>query len=382
MAAETAVSKDSLHIPVRLYSFLPPILELILTPTQLIDFSLVTSGVSTAKKEAARAILHGFTTAGFIYLKNHPIPPDVVDTVFAQSARFFARPKAQKEKLAWTTAKANRGYTALGKEKVTQLTDREEVEKLRDDVPDLKESFEIGRDGEEGYPNQWPDEKLYPHTESLNGAPNGTSTNGIADSEAEAKAFKTVMQDFFARCQSLNVLIMRAIALGLSIPESFFDEYNDVGNNTLRLLHYPEVSKRVFAQNKAQVRAGAHTDYGSITLLFQDSRGGLQVQSPEGTYVDAAPIPGTIVVNAADMLARWSNDVIKSTFHRVVEPPAPLEGEVHPPRYSVAYFCNPNFEKVIDTIPGTYEEGVPGREKKYERVKAGEYLMRRLEATY
>ncbi|KAL9073179.1 MAG: hypothetical protein Q9157_004821 [Trypethelium eluteriae] len=362
-----------------------------LTPTQLIDFSLFTSGASTAKQETARAVLHGFTTAGFIYLKNHPIPPDVVEAVFAQSARFFTRPKAQKEALAWTTARANRGYSALGQEKVTQLTDRGEIEKLRDGVPDLKESFEIGREGEEGCPNQWPDEKLYSQPNTINGMTNGvtngtsthsTSTNGVAHTEAEAKEFKTVMQEFFSRCQSLHMLVMRAIALGLSLPESFFDSYTDTGDNTLRLLHYPEVSKQVFAQNQAQVRAGAHTDYGSITLLFQDGRGGLQVQSPEGTYVDATPIAGTIVVNAADLLARWSNDVIKSTKHRVVEPPAPLEGEVHPPRYSVAYFCNPNSEKAIDAIPGTYEEGVPGREKKYEMVKSGEYLMRRLEATY
>lgn len=301
--------------------------------------------------------------------------------VFAQSAKFFARPKGEKETLAWTTAQANRGYSAPGQEKVTQITEKDEVGKLRDSVPDLKESFEIGREGEEGSPNQWPDEKLYSHTSQSNGAVNGTA-NGDKQSEAEAREFKAVMQDFFQRCQSLYRLVMQAIALGLGIPEHFFDEYTNVGDNTLRLLHYPQVPKTVFTQNKEQVRAGAHTDYGSITLLFQDNRGGLQVQSPEGTFVDATPIADTIVVNAADLLARWSNDVIKSTKHRVVEPPAPLAGDVHPPRYSVAYFCNPNFDKEIDAIPGTYDESVPGKGKKYETVKSGDYLVKRLEATY
>ncbi len=93
-------------------------------------------------------------------------------------------------------------------------------------------------------------------------------------------------------------------------------------------------------------------EIGSITLLFQDDRGGLQVLSPSGTFVDATPISDTIVVNAGDLMARWSNDTIKSTKHRVVEPPVDGGGEMHPARYSVAYFCNPNEEKIIEAIPG------------------------------
>jgi isopenicillin N synthase-like dioxygenase len=97
--------------------------------------------------------------------------------------------------------------------------------------------------------------------------------------------------------------------------------------------------------------------------------------------VDATPIPDTIVINAGDLLTRWSNDTIKSTKHRVVEPP-PKEGlegaDAYPPRYSVAYFCNPNFERIIEAIPGTYNEA--GR--KYDAIKSGDYLVRRLTATY
>lgn len=95
------------------------------------------------------------------------------------------------------------------------------------------------------------------------------------------------------------------------------------------------MSKEVFKINPGQVRAGEHSDYGSITLLFQDQRGGLQVKSPNGQFVDATPIEDTCVVNAGDLLARWSNDTIKSTIHRVVEPPQG-EGDTHPPRYSIA----------------------------------------------
>jgi isopenicillin N synthase-like dioxygenase len=232
---------------------------------------------------------------------------------------------------------------------------------LRETVPDLKESLEVGREGEEGMPNMWP------------------STEGDED----AKVFKEVMQEFHGTCKDLHVQLMRAIALGMGIDEKWFDGFTDVGDNTLRLLHYPGVPKSVFKRSdgQLQVRAGEHSDYGSATLLFQDARGGLQVRSPKGTFVNATPIPDTIVVNAGDLLARWSNDTIKSTKHRVVEPPPKEEDdgtETYPPRYSIAYFCNPNFERVIEAIPGTYEE----TGKKYEGIKSGEYLIKRLTATY
>ncbi|KAL1619820.1 hypothetical protein SLS54_006417 [Diplodia seriata] len=116
-------------------------------------------------------------------------------------------------------------------------------------------------------------------------------------------------------------------------------------------------------------------------LFIPDDRGGLQVLSPKGTFVDATPIPDTIVINAGDLLERWANDTIKSTKHRVVEPP-PKPGQEsldkYPARYSVAYFCNPDFDKVIEAIPGTYEEG----KQKYPAVLSGDYLAKRLSETY
>ncbi|KAF2278768.1 thymine dioxygenase [Westerdykella ornata] len=342
ITVDSAVAKDDLVIP-------------------LIDFSQYLSGDPAAKKSTAQAVLNGFQNAGFIYLKNHGIPAETVSKVFAHSAKFFAGPKEQKDALAWYSPEANRGYTAQGREKVTDLENQGDVEELRKTVPDLKESFEIGREGEAGMPNMWP------------------PTEG----DEEAKAFKDVMMQFHDTCKELHMQVMRAIALGMGIDENWFDSYTDVGDNTLRLLHYPGVPKSVFRRSdgQLQVRAGEHSDYGSITLLFQDSRGGLQVRSPKGTFVDATPIPDTIVVNAGDLLARWSNDTIKSTKHRVVEPPLKPEDEAadfYPPRYSVAYFCNPNFDRMIEAIPGTYEK--TGRI--YEGIRSGDYLVRRLTATY
>ncbi|KAJ9638768.1 hypothetical protein H2199_006628 [Coniosporium tulheliwenetii] len=306
----------------------------------LIDFSpFLNPPTPTAKQVTAHALLTGFRTAGFIYLRNAGISPQTISRVFDLSASFFRRPQDQKDALAWYSPEANRGYTAQGREK---------VEKLREEVPDLKESLEIGRDDEVEYPNCWPDRF-----------------------DDEGKVFRRVMNEFFEECKGLHGQIMRAVALGMGLEEEWFDG----------LLHYPEVERRVFQERKGQVRAGAHTDYGSITLLFQDDRGGLQVQSPDGTFVDATPILDTIVINAGDLLARWSNDLVKSTKHRVVEPPLkPGEevGKKYPARYSVAYFCNPNFNKWIDAIPGTFEE----EGKKYPGVNSGEYLVQRLAATY
>lgn len=282
--------------------------------------------------------------------------------MFGSSARFFARPQTEKDGLSWTTPQSNRGYVSKGREKLTGPDDGTNIQALRAANPDLKETMEIGRDDVDGLPNRWPDH--------------------IDD---EGKDFKQVMQSFFQTCKDLHTKVMRAIALGMNLPESFFDEFVDAGDNNLRLLHYPPVSKDVFRSNPGQVRAGEHSDYGSITLLFQDARGGLQVRSPKGTFVDVTPIPDTIVVNAGDLLARWSNDTIKSTRHRVIEPPkvpgceAQDDSEMYyPARYSVAYFCNPNNNKVIDALPGTYGD-IP---KKYSGISAGDYLVQRLAATY
>lgn len=211
--------------------------------------------------------------------------------------------------------------------------------------------------------------------------------------------FKALMESFFQTGNKTHILIMRAIAMGLGLDENWFDKYCQCADNTLRLLHYPGASKDVLGDgdnddddlgSKSQtIRAGVHSDYGTITMVFQDDVGGLQFLSPSGKFVDATPIPGTMVVNAGDLLARWSNDAIKSTDHRVVKPPtAPVlrqgdGGEPeqwYPARYSVVYFCNPDFTSFIEAIPGTY--GGEKGERKYPGVKCEDYMVARLQVTY
>lgn len=223
-----AVSSDNLDIP-------------------LIDFGAFTSADEQIRLATAKAILSGFQNAGFIYLKNHSIPKATLQKTFQQSAGFFARPMEQKDALSWTTPEANRGYSGQGREKTSNSFDIDEIMKEREQAgADLKESFEIGREGEEGMPNHWPDQF-----------------------DEEGKEFKKHMIEFHSICKEMHQEIMRAIAAGLGIEKDWFDDYCDGGDNTLRLLHYPEVRSEVFAKNKSQVRAGAHSDYGSITLVRQ-----------------------------------------------------------------------------------------------------------------
>lgn len=218
-AVESAVSSESLEIP-------------------LIDFGQFLFGDDSTKQSTAKAILSGFQRAGFIYLKNHGIPKDKIQTTFDESARFFKRPEQQKLDLSWTTPQANRGYSQPGREKTTDSTDPAEIEKIRATAgPDMKESFEIGREGEEGLPNHWPDDEQ----------------------------FKNSMLDFHNAGKVLHRNVMRAVAVGLGIDETYFDSYCQNGDNTLRLLHYPAVKSEVFQKNKLTVRAGAHTDYGMIS---------------------------------------------------------------------------------------------------------------------
>lgn len=161
------------------------------------------------------------------------------------SANFFAQPPEKKTALEWTTPQANRGYVPHGREKVSLPGDVvAEVERMRSAVPDLKESLEIGRDDEEGHPNNWPDED-----DSITG-------------------FKAHMKSFFEQCKALHVEVMRAIATGMGFEESFFDRFVDVGDNNLRLLHYPEVKSEVF-NTPGQVRAGEHSvsDQASFVMI-------------------------------------------------------------------------------------------------------------------
>lgn len=325
----------------------------------LIDFAAYKQATSLAEKRCiADDIVNGFKEVGFVYLTGHVIEPETVERVFQKSAEFFQLPEETKARLAWDDPKANRGYVQVGRERVaTASLNAAEIAALRIKAPDTKESMEIGRENHPTFSNKWPQ-------------------------ETEVPEFKQTMLHFFQTCHEVHTMVMKSIALGLDLPEDFFDNKIDRQDHNLRLLSYPPIRTSLLLGD-GQARAGSHTDYGTLTLLFQNSIGGLEVQNPHTKhYQPASPIPGTIVVNAGDLLARWSNDALRSTLHRVVAPPAikinATEG-MTPARQSIAFFCNPNFDATIESLPSCTSTSNPS---KYPPLTTEQYIVGRLAATY
>lgn len=272
----------------------------------------------------------------------------------SQSSRFFALPQADKD-LAPHPPEGwyHRGYSGVGREKVVQMVyDKDSIAELRK-APDFKESFELGREDDTHTPNIWIPDEILP-------------------------GFREFMVSYYSTCYETTLNLLRAIELGMDLEAGFFRDYHLKQDNQLRLLHYPPVEAELLRDGKLE-RIAAHSDFGTMTLLFQDQVGGLEVEDVDekGKFNPAPYIPGTIVVNIGDFLQRWSNDTLKSTLHRVRAPPM-VEGMTRA-RYSIPYFVTADRGKTIDCIPGCWSEANP---KKYEPINAAEYIERRLNATY
>ena len=163
---------------------------------------------------------------------------------------------------------------------------------------------------------------------------------------------------------------MQAIALGLALPEDRFEAMLARPMSSFRLIHYPPQAVRPPAPD--ETGCGAHSDYGCLTILAQDAIGGLEIQTRDGRWIDAPPIPGSFVLNVGDMLARWTNHRFVSTPHRVVNRSG---GD----RYSLPYFFDPAMDAMIECLPGCAGPGNPPR---YETMRYGDYLMERLDKNY
>ncbi|MBD1868150.1 isopenicillin N synthase family oxygenase [Cyanobacteria bacterium FACHB-471] len=310
----------------------------------VIDFSPFVTDDLEGKQRVAQEIYRACHQVGFLYLTHHGIPQEAIAHVFDQSRRFFASPDEEKQAIAWSNEMSNRGYVGV------------ERERLDETKPgDLKEAFNVGKEvsvedvGTENPAlmlNQWP---------------------------AGQDDFRQAVTEFFEVCTEAADRIFRAFAIALQMPESFISDKHQAHNYTLRLLHYPPLAN---PPKPGQIRAGAHSDYGTLTLLFQDDVGGLEVQTAAGGWISAPSIPDAVLINTGDLTQRWSNDVFRSTKHRVALP----QGEnVGRDRYSIAFFCQPDAEAEIVCLPSCQSSENPPR---YPPVTSGEYLLSRLQATY
>ncbi|KAH6663733.1 hypothetical protein B0J14DRAFT_661933 [Halenospora varia] len=323
----------------------------------LVDFSKYLHGAPMEQDECIQTIMSGFTTSGFLYLTNSGISVEELDSVFAESKAYFDQPVSEKAKFPNDNPHVNRGYSGMGVEKVSNVFDPNGIDQLRKQEPDVKESLEIG--SEPGH---------YPVKNDVNVWP------------SSLPGFKEKMSWFYKRCDDLHQDLLEAIALGLGIKKDFFRGIKN-GDHVLRLLHYPSVEKS-YMEKEGAVRIGSHTDYGTVTLLFQDGTGGLQVQYPDGNFYDVDPVPGAIVINCCDLLQIWTNDVLKSTHHRVRSPtkvPVTPDGK-YAPRYSIAFFCHPDHDSTIDIIETCWDPLT--NPKKYEPTVPGEWIANRLKISY
>ncbi|MEM9006795.1 MAG: 2-oxoglutarate and iron-dependent oxygenase domain-containing protein [Cyanobacteria bacterium P01_F01_bin.86] len=310
----------------------------------VVDFTAFLTDDPAGKQKVAQAIYRACHEVGFLYLINHGIPQLEIDRAFEQSKQFFALPLGQKQQIAWSTEASNRGYVGLERERLDEAQ-----------PGDLKEAFNVGREvaaaGLEASKqalvvNRWP---------------------------AGQDQFKATISEFFEVCATAASQVFRAFAIALDMPEAFIVNKHQSCGYTLRLLHYPPLAT---PPKPGQIRAGAHSDYGTLTLLFQDDVGGLEVQLANGEWIAAPSIPHAILINTGDLTQRWSNDVFRSTKHRVALP----DGEkAERDRYSIAFFCQPDADAEIVCFPSCQSEENPPR---YAPIKSGDYLLSRLQATY
>ncbi|MGK9054856.1 isopenicillin N synthase family dioxygenase [Neorhizobium petrolearium] len=310
----------------------------------VIDVSGLSSSRSEDRKAVGAALRAACTDTGFFYCSGHGIPPGLIDAVFAQTRALFNQPVEAKMTLEKSKAsKCNRGYEVLGGQTLEAGA-----------PPDRKEGYYIGL--------ELPADDPRVVAGRFNRGPNVWPK--------DLPGFKHTMSGYYQAMRSLSELLMDGIALSLDLPENYFDSYKRDPIATLRLLHYPPQRKDAAPNEKG---AGAHSDWGALTLLLQDDVGGLQVYDHKtGDWIHADPIPGTFVVNLGDSLAHWTNDLYKSTQHRVVN----VSGRE---RYSVPYFYDGEADYEVTCIPTCL---APGETPKYAPITVEGHLMNMFKKTY
>ncbi|WP_043307789.1 2-oxoglutarate and iron-dependent oxygenase domain-containing protein [Pseudomonas sp. ML96] len=307
----------------------------------IIDIAPLYQDDQAAKLAVARQIDHACREWGFYYIKGHPIPDSRIAELKAAAVDFFARPAEEKLRIDITQTAHHRGYGAIA------------TEQLDPSKPsDLKETFDMGFHMDAEHPDVLAGKALR--------GPNR---------HPQIAGWAALMQQHYLDMHELSLTLLRAMAEALGIEEDFFDQRFADPISVFRMIHYPP---RQTASSAEQQGAGAHTDYGCVTLLYQDNAGGLQVQDVRGEWIDAPPVEGTYVVNIGDMMARWSNDRYKSTPHRVISP-------LGVDRYSMPFFAEPHPDTEISCLPGCFDASNP---PKYAPISCSDYMLSRFADTY
>lgn len=302
-----------------------------------VDLGQYAHGSEADKKAFVQQLGKAFHEVGFVAVVNHGVPKKLIDDFYAASKAFFALPEDVKRKYEIAGLAGQRGYTSFGKEHAKQSQ-----------VADLKEFFQIGQEVPEGHPlkAQYPDNVQ------------------VAEAPDFARLGRALYQEF----EKTGGILLEAIAVYLGLEKNHFAGKIENGNSILRSIFYPPITQ----EPASAIRAEQHEDINLITLLVGASAGGLQLLTSEGKWAAIMPEADEIVINVGDMLQRLTNNYLKSTTHRVVNPP---REEWHNPRLSIPFFLHPVSDMDLSCLESCVTADNPLH---YDPITAGEYLDERL----
>jgi isopenicillin N synthase-like dioxygenase len=309
-------------------------------------------GADAAGKEAvAAAVADACVNVGFFSIINHGIPETELAQAFAVSRDFFDLELAEKRRYTPVGEVAPRGYAAMETKGLAATLDAA--------VPkDLREQFMLGT--------------LAPMPSSLAAVPGAPGCYAENIWPEHPAAYREIFTTLYRDCEVLADTLMRIFARALGLPEDYFADKIDHHFSVLGSNHYPELDHDPMP---GQLRVGAHSDFGSLTILAPTAAaGGLQVKMADGRWIDVNPIPGGLIINLGDMMARWTNDCWKSTLHRVANPASGDHGRSR--RQSIAFFCHPNYDAEIACIESCVGPGLPA---KYAPILAGEHMRMKMQ---
>lgn len=303
----------------------------------VVNLALYTNGTDAEKVQFSNELGKAFEEVGFVAVKNHGIDQQLIDQVYGTVTSFFELPFDIKKKYEIPGLAGQRGYTSFGKEHAKGS-----------DAPDLKEFFQYGQTvGKDEVTTE-----VYPDNVQVN----------------EIAHFNQLFLDTYRAFEKSGAALLSAIASYLNLGKDYFSEHIHLGNSILRAIHYPPIT----SEPKSAIRAEQHEDINLITLLVGASAEGLEILSKQNEWLPIQAGDGEIVVNVGDMLQRLTNDRLKSTTHRVVNPP---REKWHTSRYSIPFFLHPKSDMSLACLDSCITTSTP---KQYEDYTAGQYLDERL----
>lgn len=302
-----------------------------------VDLKDFLSGDADRKQKFINEIGKAYEEIGFVALKGHFLDDALVDRLYGEVRNFFNLPVDVKRSYEIPGIGGQRGYVSFGKESAKGKKEG-----------DLKEFWHFGQYVEDDEERK----KEYPENVAVK----------------ELPEFNAVGKETYRMLEKTARYVLRALALYVGLEETYFDKYIHNGNSILRPIHYPPIIE----EPKNAVRAAAHGDINLITLLMGAQGRGLQVQNHQGEWIDAIAEPDELMINVGDMLSRHTNNKLKSTIHRVINPPRELWGTS---RYSIPFFMHPISEMKLDVLESCIDDENP---KAYDDITAGEFLNERL----